>query len=129
MKVTGWTWWGDPEYIGMDVVIEDDPKYQQYLQWLEFTKTRWDEIDAAVIDALREGGYMFTGSFHQCGDTGCPIIDGKYLAEYSQRSWGDIMARAYPETVGDKYEKGYEYLAWAWDIPQGSKGIVPPEGE
>ena len=121
MKVTGWTWWGNPDYIGMD-----EPHDKEWCEWI---RANDKEVDDAVISALKENGYIFTGDMHQNCDTGCPIIDGKYLAEYSERCWGDIIARAYPDTIPDRCRGEYAYVVWAWIVPEGYETNMSPMGD
>lgn len=105
MKVTGWTYWEDDRY-------EEIPNDVFDLVW------------GIVGSELRAHGYQFTGSYHQNGDFGTPIIDDKWKFTLSQRSWGELIADAYPEICdGD----GMDYILWAWMPPEPM--IIPPFGE
>lgn len=106
MKVTGWTDWENPRYE-------------------ELSSELYDEAKEVVIFELRKQGYKFTGGYHQLGDSGVPIIDDKYRFECSQRAWGAIMAKAYPEEIDDT--DGYGYCTWAWNKPDGVEMVVPGE--
>lgn len=106
MKVTGWTWWENPEY-------EDLPN------------ELYDEAKTCVAKELLEHGYKFTGDYHQNGDYGVPIIDNKYLFMTSMRVWGHMMVRAYPDEIDDS--DGYGYTEWAWMVPDGQDMVLPEE--
>lgn len=107
MKVTCWTDWEDSRF-------EDLP--QELL----------NEAKKMVISEIQERGYKFTGDYHQNGDYGVPVIDDKYLAKYSQRHWGWLMAKAYPDEIDDS--DGYGYIVWAWNKPNGVEMVVPEGG-
>lgn len=106
MKITGWTWWENPEY-------EDLPN------------ELYDEAKSCVVEELRKHGYKFTGSYHQNGDFGVPIIDDVWLFQVSQRTWGNLMVTAYPDEIDDS--DGYGYTEWAWTVPDGKTMVVPKD--
>lgn len=106
MKITGWTWCGDPEYVDID---DSGIQYDS------------EELRNLIVSELRNRGYKFTGFYHQGGEYGTPIIDDKYTALYSFRSWGGIIEDAYPLHPGDNMA----YCYWAWTEPDGEKEIVP----
>lgn len=110
MKITGWTWCGNPQYeeINGTWAVGEHPVDR-------------DVIRPLIVDELRKRGYKFCGFYHQGGDYGTPIIDGKYTVLYSYRSWGGIMADAYE--IQD--EDGTAYCAWAWMPPDGEESIFP----
>ena len=94
---------GDPNYIevgGLQAV--DDPQID------------WDELHHLIVDELRSRGYKFCGFYHQDGDYGAPVIDGKYTVLYSYRGWGGVMAEAYQLDNSD----GMAYCEWAWSAPE-----------
>lgn len=98
MRVIGWTNWDDSRDIH---TYRNDPLY--------------NDRRNAVIRELREKGYRFSGSYHQNGEYGVPVFDdGKALA-VTQRSWGAIMADAFPKEVGTDE---YAYCVWAWINPE-----------
>ena len=103
MQVTNWIDWGKGTYMP----IEDSPYH-------------WEDVMMAVADALRENGYAFSGSYHQSGKNGVPIIDGKWRYEVSMRTWGRTMALA----RGGEYDE-MAYANYAWELPEGVKEIVP----
>lgn len=92
------------------------------VRWGEWDDLRWrdvaemdekerEEADRAVIESLRETGYHFDGEYHQNGLYGVPVFDnGKYY-EISMRSWGGIMARAFPEEFDDPDDQ-MNYVRW-----------------
>lgn len=84
-----------------------------------------EALDEVVILELRKHNYHFTGQSHQNYDFGCPIIDDKYIYCLSQRSWGSLMYRAFPDEDYSKYKDGCEYIKWAWITPVDSDEILP----
>lgn len=121
MKVTGWTWWDNPEYAEM-FPLEDrmDPSWDMY--------DKVGEIEKLIAEDIRKHGYKFTGSYHQGGDYGAPIIDDKWLYQCSCRSWGNIIVMAYPEEF-DSSDR-YAYTVWAWlppGYPDNPERMIVPE--
>lgn len=113
MRITGWTEWDNPAYkeaypIGMDSGFP-----------YEISAVR-----KLISEELRNKGYKFTGSYHQEGDFGVPIIDGEWLCQFTCRSWGDIMAMAYPEEIDDS--DGLGYVVWAWIPPDSCHSMIVP---
>lgn len=104
MKVTGWTWYENPDYKDMAPVGGPFP-----------FEDRWGEVRDLVAKEIRDRGYRFTGDYHQNGDFGAPIIDGEWLFMVSQRSWGHMMVRAYPEEHDPS--DSLAYCKWAWTAP------------
>lgn len=114
MKIIGWTDWDNPKYK------ELKPKSMK----------EYNETCEIIIKELREKGYKFTGSYHQQGDYGAPVIklenNEEYLFKATQREWGAIMAQVYTEhNKGD----GYDYYVWAWLMPENIEIILPAENE
>lgn len=108
MKVIGWTDWDDPKYEG-----KEQPNLYS------------NEVCDAIITELRSKGYKFTGDYHQNGDYGVPILDDGTVCHYRQRSWGGIMAYAYPETIPEEAkEDGVCYVTWAWQ-PSPEPMVIP----
>ena len=107
MKVTSWTDWDDSRYKELPNDLLESAKY-------------------AVIKELRHRGYKITGGYHQNGDYGVPVINGRYLAKYTQRHWGWLMAKAYPEEIDNR--DNLAYTVWAWLVPDGEEMVVPGEG-
>ena len=109
MKITGWTWYENPDFEEM-FPFESDHKPEEI-----------NEVQKMIAAELRNKGYKFTGSYHQDGDYGAPIIDGTKIYMCSCRTWGSIMALAYPDEIDNS--DGYGYVKWAWLPPEQS--IVP----
>lgn len=101
-SVTGWTYWGDDNYID----IENHDSY----------------IDAKkiVAEEIKNKGYYISGFYHQGGEYGTPILNNKYILTCSYRGWGDVMHMAYPEELES-------YIDYAWSAK--GKEIVPITGE
>lgn len=76
LRVVGWTWY------------EDD---------FEQGERGW-AARHAIIDDIKEHGYMFSGWSHQVCDGCAPILNDGKIYCYSQRGWGSIMAEAYGYT-------------------------------
>ena len=108
--VTDWTYWDNSKYE--DANERDNlPDDYDYSEW-----------EDAVIKALREGGYKFSGYYHQDGATGVPVINGKYLFQVSYRVWGGIMAKAYPSENPSEND----YIMYAWGALFQGEEVVPP---
>ena len=102
MRVTNWISWGDGT-------------------WLPWVESNLDSSLAkkAIIEAIRENGYAFSGAYHQLGEFGVPIIDDKYRYETSILRWSELMADA----LGN-HDPG-AYIDYAAQLPHGMKEIVP----
>ena len=111
MRVTGWTEWDDPNYKEMFPVGEAP-------DW-----NKKEEVSKIVADEIRRCGYKFTGSYHQEGDYGVPIIDDTWLYQCFCREWGGIIADAYPDEIDNS--DGYGYVKWAWIVPENEEQVVP----
>lgn len=75
------------------------------------TNEEYDEMFNIVVKEVREKGYHFDGTYHQNGEYGMPLFDnGKYFAT-SMRTWGLIMAKAFPEEYDDP-DNPYGYIRW-----------------
>ena len=109
MKIIGWTWWGNPDY---EKVHESEMTYDDF-------KKRRD----AVAAELKKMNYKFTGGYHQNGDYGVPIFDDGVVLQCSQREWGGIMAKAYPEEIDNS--DGMGYCVWAWISPDHKPLQIP----
>lgn len=104
MKITGWTKRGDPRYMEFP------------WQWdkLKELNLDYDLAVKLVVSELREKNYKFCGFYHQDGQYGAPIIDGKYWMGFTFRTWGALIEAAYQENLGDSMA----YVLWAWDAPE-----------
>ena len=111
-KVTGWTCSDDDCYVHVNgtFLMDSNPP-----------ELNMRAIRDAIISEVRDKEYQFTGSYHQYGEYGTPIINDKYIIEYSQRSWGGIMADA----LGLPNNDGFAYVKWAWIIPEGEQQVIP----
>lgn len=158
MKVTGWTYWEDPDYIDLNdehtkIAIELTKDISLKIPDREtFSKMSEEEqvkvlqerriafnsaldndelrkVDAliteaykVVIEEVRKNGYHFTGNDHQNADWGVPILDNKYKLCVGQRSWGGIIADAFPDEIDESKE--YGYIKWAWSTPEGEEDKI-----
>lgn len=85
------------------------------------------KIREAVIIELREKGYHFFGEHHQNDPHGTPIIDDKYIYCVSMRTWGGVMAEAYPdEDYSQIKDDNFRYCKWAWYNPDLKDQIIMP---
>lgn len=113
LRVLDWTDWENYEgYIELDrLTIEDE-----------------DKIQDVIIKELKEKGYKFTGSYHQQGEFGAPVLgfsdkfEDKFIYKTTQRVWGGIVADAFPE---NNLNDGYDYCRWAWLVPEDEEQVIP----
>lgn len=110
MQITGWTWLDNPKYIAIHGALN-----------LDKTPYTFEELRSAIISEIRNRGYKMSGYYHQGGSFGVPIIDDKYIVEFSFRGWGGIMA----DVLGIDDEDGLAYCDWAWEVPPGEEQIIP----
>ena len=107
-KVIGWT----------DYEDEDYPEHEG----------DYAAVDAAVLSALREGGYRFDGTVHQYGSCGTPVLSDGTRVCYSMRTWGMVMA----EALGLPDPYGSSYVKWMIDeedlLREKSCFVLPPCG-
>ena len=108
MKVIGWTGWDDPRYPDD---YGDDPLLE--------------ERKNVVIEELRKHNYHISGYYHQGGKRGVPVFDDGNWLRISFRSWGQIMADAYPEEMAQAKSA---YIVWAWCSPCDPKDMTIPAG-
>ena len=94
MRVIGWTNWHDPRYLQDDL---SDPLFEE----------RWQ----TAIEELRRHNYHMDGFYHQDGELGVPVFDDGGWLRVSYRTWGQLMAEAYPQEVG---HHPMAYVEWAW---------------
>ena len=110
MKITGWTYW-------------DNPEYQEIFSTEEASWDNVNKVKQLIADELRKCGFKFNGYYHQDGEHGVPVIDDKWVYQCSCRTWGGIMAMAYPEEIED--DDGFGYMTWAWLPPSQEEMVVP----
>ena len=103
MKVVRWTEWNDDYHFDYKDI---------------------EEVSKAVAAELRSKGYHFDGHYHQNGDYGVPVLDDGRFVQVTQRSWGGIMAMAYPEEF-DNLEDPYNYVIWYLGPEDRSKYVFP----
>jgi hypothetical protein len=115
MKIIGWTDFDNPQYKEM-YPIGGFGTVEQH-----------EEIANIIAKELRDKGYKFNGYYHQGGDYGVPIFDNGMTYQCTFRTWGGIMARAYPDEIDNS--DGLGYVEWAWTIPDGQEIIVPCESD
>ena len=116
MKVIGWTSYIDRSHPNMF----DDSAHQ--ILPGEYAAAR-----RAVIQELKDNQYKLTGTSHQTHKYGCPILENGKKFNVSQRTWGSIMADAYPEDC-PKYLMGeYKYITWAYRLGESGLSEKYPE--
>ena len=78
---------------------------------------------SAVIDDIKENGYLFSGWHHQEYLYCAPLLnDGKKLT-FTQRGFGDIMSRAHG------YYGKYDYSLFTFDCSIKPTSLVLPKGD
>lgn len=92
MKVVSWTKWDDHYFE------ENNPDLYK------------KQIDA-TIEGLRKYKIHFDASYHQNGEYGVPVFDDGSRMQTSQRNWGEIMVKAFPEEFDDS-ESDMNYVVW-----------------
>lgn len=109
MKIIGWTHWDD-------------------LRFKEDTSTMEEDLERRrmISEELRKKGYKFNGYYHQDGEFGVPVFDDGTTYQCTFRTWGGIMANAYPKEVDNS--DGYGYVAWAWYDPD-QRSVFPTWAE
>lgn len=113
MKIVGWTEFDNSQYEDMFPIGGS------------YTMEEVDEAKDIIAKELRDKGYKFNGYYHQDGDYGVPIFENGEAFRCTFRTWGGIMARAYPDEIDNS--DGLGYCDWAWDIPENQKMVVPCE--
>lgn len=157
MKVTGWTYWGDSNYIdiyykAMEMrgeAMNKAPKFptrEEYINMSKEEKDKFfemreklinelldtpeiyeinkliDECYKTVLECVKNNKYHFTGDDHQNADWGVPVLDNKYKLCIGQRSWGELIACAFPDEIDNS--EGCGYTKWAWSTPEGEEDKV-----
>lgn len=111
MKVIGWTHTEDERYPDVKDSI-DQASFNSFVE--------------ATIEDIRKHNYHFSGSYHQNGLYGVPVFDNGQSLMVSMRTWGKIMADAWPDELNNSSSMGY--CNWAWNAPDGVKVVVPGGG-
>ncbi len=115
MKVIGWTSFTNHEYPNM---FDDKAAY--------ILPSEYAAARIAVVNELREHQYKLTGTSHQTHKYGCPVLENGKKFNVSQRTWGAIMADAYPEDIPHYLLGDYRHITWAWRTGEiGLKEVLP----
>lgn len=99
MKVIKWVEWDD-DYI------KNYPNYQTLIYSKEDTE--------AVIKALRNNQYKFSGDYHQNGKYGVPILEDGRPYIITCFAWGALILEAYPEEKMDTDSKDSKYIGYKY---------------
>ena len=83
LRVVGWTYY-------------DDALPQGEVGWA---------AQNAIIDEIKERGYLFSGWAHQEADLCAPVLNDGKMYLFSQRGWGGVMAEAHGYTGRMDYAK------------------------
>jgi len=97
-RVVGWSYYDDMEF--------------EYKEGATYTERN------AIIDEIRRKGYKFTGFDHQETFDCAPVLNDGKMRNFSQRSWGGIMAEAHGYT--GKFD--YSYFTYP---PLGAESVFP----
>ncbi len=100
LKVIGWTYNDDYRYP------EKDASYA---------------VCEAIMDAIREGGYLFSGQDHQNLQEATPVLNDGHMYSFSQRGWGGVMAEAHGET------DPMDYAGYAFFVDEKERKMPPEE--
>ena len=104
-------------------------KVVRWAEWSyenDFDYSDIEEVSKVVAAELRNKGYHFDGSYHQNGDYGVPVLDDGRHVQVTQRTWGGIMAMAYPEEF-DNPDDPYNYVVWYLGPTEKDKYIFPKD--
>ena len=104
-------------------------KVVRWAEWSyenDFDYSDIEEVSKVVAAELRNKGYHFDGSYHQNGDYGVPVLDDGRHIQVTQRTWGGIMAMAYPEEF-DNPDDPYNYVVWYLGPTEKDKYIFPKD--
>lgn len=76
-----------------------------------------DEAYQAVVDDIREHGYLFTGEDYQDSNYCTPVFNNYRMGNFSRRGFGGMMAEAHGHT--DQY--AYALYTDGWSIKEKKK--------
>lgn len=99
MKVIGWTHWDDFRFRDCEPSSDEENLQRKRL----------------IAEELRSRGYKFNGYYHQSDSDaafGVPVFDDGTVYQCTFRTWGGIMAMAYPDEIDNNGR--YAYTDWAW---------------
>ena len=102
MQVIRWTYWSDETYPDAEPDEEMEKVYEE-----------------AIVQAIREHGYRFSGPAHQHHPYTVPVMSDGVRYACGFRRWGMIMAKAL-NIPGD-----HAYLVWAFDMSEGQEPKYP----
>ena len=112
-KIVGWTHWDDLRFMDYNPATEEENALRKCL----------------IAEELRKKGYRFNGYYHQSESDaafGVPVFDDGTVYQCSFRTWGSIMAMAYPEEIDN--QDGLGYTEWAW-CKSGQRCVFPTWAE
>lgn len=115
ITVTDWVSWEEPHQNAEDVGIPMGGwvKGTGWDEYIECIKDEYKPYYEALKDSIIELGIRRGGFWHQ-QESGTPLFsDGKY-AQFSMRSWGDLMASVWNEEDGHADGSGFQYIHFAW---------------
>ena len=97
----------------------------QVVGWIEYDSPLVEDAPLtagaarAIVEAIREGGYLFTGFDHQERPCGAPVLNDGRRRALGQRAFAALMA----EAQGEK--QGFAYVKYLTDLTPDSR--VMPE--
>ena len=107
----------------------------EVVRWTKWSNEHYDDIESreeiedcskVVIKELRRKNYHFGGIYHQNGEFGVPVLsNGKYF-QVTQRVWGEIMAKAFPEEFENSNDP-FNYVAWYLEPADKHKNKYPEQ--
>lgn len=103
------------------------PDFDEYLK-NNIPQERWNEAydaaDEAVIAAIREKGYRFTGAEYQSAENCMPLLDIGVIYFVTMRHWGSLMYKAWHPDENDEF--GYCRYAFSY-FPEDEPHNLPPQ--
>ncbi|MBE5745256.1 MAG: hypothetical protein E7355_03865 [Clostridiales bacterium] len=78
----------------------------------------------AVMDEIREKGYLFSGWQHQEAWAGCPVLNDGKIRRFSQRGFAQVMAEAHGETGVYDYAR---YMDFSFSKKDGNAVAIMPK--
>lgn len=87
--------------------------------------THTQEMFDAVVEEVKEHGYLFGGDSHQDRSNCCPVLSNGCKMCFSWRGWGAVIGAAYRKGKAHKYE----YMDGYMDMLIKPEALCyPPEG-
>ena len=81
-----------------------------------------------IIKEIIQKGYVFSGDYHEWGDSGSPVFNSGEKYVVSTRAWAHLMAEAY-EAEGTKAYARWMFDEWVENTEVGACGIRYPNDE